>query len=225
MPKQAKWIKYDVTMIDNNRECWVFLTWFLSVAKQFDYGVVPHRLVDSEAFILSTGFNIEQAKSQFRSALVGSFVIYCSISAPTPGRGSGSRVVEGWRHCNWDGLMPDSRVVKRPVRPLPMPNFLFYRREGSTDAGKVSLSIVDVVEKCIECMTVGGNRTRVISLDAISMDIVQKLVVEHGVEAVHSALDKCGGASRPAYMLKKVMSGKASFSRSSVPSREEWLKG
>lgn len=224
MPKQSKWIKYDVTMIENNRESWVFLTWFLSVAKGFDYGMVPHDRIDSDSFMVSSGFNIEQAKDQFRAALVQGSVVYCSVSAPTPGRGSKVRSVEGWRHVGWDEIMPDRRVVKRSAHPLPMPTFSFYTR-GDAPSQSKAISIVDVVDKCIECMTIGGKRTRVISLDAVSMDIIQKLVKEHGAEDAYNALDKCGGASRPAYMLKKVMSGGPSSSRSSVPSREEWLKG
>ena len=73
-------------------------------------------------------------------------------------------------------------------------------------------------------MSLGGKSTRVISLDAISLEIIKGLVSEHGAESVMDALDKCGGTARPAYMLKKVLS-KGRKKKGAIPTREEWLKG
>lgn len=219
MPKRGKWIKYDVTMIEDNHDCWVFLTWFMSLAKRYDYGVVPHSVVDSSAFMDLSGLDMESAKSQFRSALKRSLVFYCSISAPISGRGYGKRTVTGWRYFAWDEIMMDPRVVKRSVEKHGLPTFRYYVK------GESPITLVDVVEKCISCMPLGGRSTRVLSLDAMSMDIIQNLINEHGASKVHDALDKCGGAGRPAYMLKKIMSDKGGAARSSVPTREEWLKG
>lgn len=220
MPNQRRWIKFEVNNLQDNSDCWVFVAWFLSIAKVQDFGVVDHSVLDSSDFESQSGLDHEAAKSQVRAALKKGLICFCEVSGSGYGRVPKARTLIGWRHFAWESVLPDSRVKKRDVKVLPFPTFRHFTKK-SVQKG---YTLVDVVDKAISCMSIGGKSTRVLSLDSVSLEIIKSLISDHGAESVMKALDDCGGSSRPAYMLKKVMS-KNSKSRSSVPTREEWLKG
>ena len=220
MPNQNRWIKFHMSNLEDNSDCWVFVAWFLSIAKVKDFGVVSHSLIDCNRFEAQSGLSHAKAKDQVRAAMQRGIIIFCEVTGSIGGRSPKEKSVRGWRHFAWESVLPDQRVKKRKVKRLKVPQFSHYTRESSSTGP----TIVDVVEKAISCMSLGGKSTRVISLDAISLEIIKGLVSEHGAESVMDALDKCGGTARPAYMLKKVLS-KGRKKKGAIPTREEWLKG
>ncbi len=219
MEQKSKWVKLMVDTLSNDRDCWVFLAWFCARARGYDLGIVPHSVFDSSEFELDSGLSHENAKSQARSAIVRGKIKYVSTVILSGGRSSRQVSLFGWRLVDWESRLPDSRVKNRDLVELPMPSFSYYLKSVET------ITIRDVAEKCIECMSIGGKSTRVLALDAVSISILEGLIREHGGKKVMEGLESCGGAARPAYMLKKILEKSQKSKRRQVPSREEWLKG